>query len=266
MAKYSGLSAKKLRYYDEMGILSPRHKDPKSGYRYYTFSEFEKSILLKTMRDLDYSLDRIKKEFAQMSTERYLELLKIRNEKIAVRLQQLQQMQKFLGARILELSMLKELPKDRCFVVPIQSFRGLVYPVVNQSREGLRQQVREIEKEHNDGASIILILRVVSKENIEAGRPTDYSSLLVMLSDYTGYEDRIRIFPEQLYAACYCLSPKHKSIKDWQNLLEYIDKSGYEICGDAVKKIMIEQGLPIESDGYGSIIGIPVRKRDSEEN
>ncbi len=265
MAIYSGLSAKKLRYYDEIGILSPKHKDPKSGYRYYSFSEFEKSILLKTMRDQNFSLERIKKEFATMTAERYLELLKIRNEEIEVRIQRLQQMKRFLGARINELGVVTAMPMDRCFIVPLPSFKGVIYPIKNQSREGMRQLVKEIEKEQNDGANILLILRMVLKETIEAGRPNDYSYLFVILADFTGYEDRIVTLPDQQYAVCHCPEPKLKSLKCWQKLLAFIKESNYEICGDGIKKIVIDQGLIAGDSDYIAMLGIPVRKKDTEQ-
>ncbi len=265
MAEYSGLSAKKLRYYDEMGILSPRHKGPKSGYRYYTFTEFEKSILLKTMRDLDYSLEQIKNEFEKLTPERYLELLKYRSEDITNKVQKLQQMQRFLRGRVMELETVISMPRDRCFVTPIQSLTGIIYPIQNQSSEGLRQKIREIEKEQNDGANIALILRMISKEDLESGKLTDYSYFFVILNNFTGFEDKIQVIPEQNYAVTYCPVPKHKSSKCWKKLLGYIEESDYEICGDGIKRIVIEQGVIMESNEYVSMLGIPVKKKDSSE-
>lgn len=39
-AKLNHVSVKSLRHYDEIGLLKPRHVDPDTGYRYYSYSQF----------------------------------------------------------------------------------------------------------------------------------------------------------------------------------------------------------------------------------
>ena len=51
------LSLKALRYYDEKGILTPKAKDPFTGYRYYTGDQITVGVKISTLTGLGFSLE-----------------------------------------------------------------------------------------------------------------------------------------------------------------------------------------------------------------
>jgi DNA-binding transcriptional MerR regulator len=53
------LSAKALRLYDRLGLLTPAHVDEASGYRYYRDDQAERARLVALLRQLDMPLARI---------------------------------------------------------------------------------------------------------------------------------------------------------------------------------------------------------------
>ncbi|MGA5896545.1 MerR family transcriptional regulator [Streptomyces venetus] len=53
------LSAKALRLYDRLGLLSPAHVDEATGYRYYRAGQVERARLVAMLRQLDMPLTRI---------------------------------------------------------------------------------------------------------------------------------------------------------------------------------------------------------------
>ncbi|KAB2334798.1 MerR family transcriptional regulator [Cytobacillus depressus] len=60
LAKLAGVSARTLRYYDEIGILKPARMNS-SGYRIYGKAEIDRLQQILFYRELDVSLDNIKK-------------------------------------------------------------------------------------------------------------------------------------------------------------------------------------------------------------
>ncbi|UUX93082.1 MerR family transcriptional regulator [Methanoplanus endosymbiosus] len=56
---FTYLSQKALRLYDKKGILVPEEKDRFTGYRYYTTSQIEKALKIKTLSNLGFSLSDI---------------------------------------------------------------------------------------------------------------------------------------------------------------------------------------------------------------
>lgn len=71
------LTQKALRLYDKKGILVPKEKNGLTGYRYYTISQIETGLKIKTLSMLGFSLDQIAE---------FLESLQRKDEK---RIQQL---------------------------------------------------------------------------------------------------------------------------------------------------------------------------------
>lgn len=53
------LSAKALRLYDRLGLLTPAHVDETTGYRYYRAGQVERARLVALLRQLDMPLARI---------------------------------------------------------------------------------------------------------------------------------------------------------------------------------------------------------------
>ena len=61
MQKLTRASLRSLRYYEKLGILTPAHIDPDSGYRYYSFDQAHLVEIIMFCIELDIPL----KEFAQ---------------------------------------------------------------------------------------------------------------------------------------------------------------------------------------------------------
>jgi PPM family protein phosphatase len=59
-ARRSRLSAKALRLYDELGLLSPARVDELSGYRYYESVQLEQAQLIATLRHVGVPLATVK--------------------------------------------------------------------------------------------------------------------------------------------------------------------------------------------------------------
>jgi DNA-binding transcriptional MerR regulator len=63
LAKQTGVSAKTIRYYEEIGVLPPPKRLP-NGYRVYNENDVERLQLVAGARRLDLSLDEIKEILA----------------------------------------------------------------------------------------------------------------------------------------------------------------------------------------------------------
>lgn len=59
-SKISKLSIRTLRYYHEIGILSPSFIDNNNGYRYYDDNCIEKARIINELKKLEFSLGDIK--------------------------------------------------------------------------------------------------------------------------------------------------------------------------------------------------------------
>jgi DNA-binding transcriptional MerR regulator len=58
-ARIGSVSAKTLRYYDEIGLLKPSRTDPQTRYRYYAAEQLGDLAQITTLKDLGLSLDEV---------------------------------------------------------------------------------------------------------------------------------------------------------------------------------------------------------------
>lgn len=91
VSKIYGLSVQALRHYHKIGLVVPKSIDQETGYRYYTFDQFQFISRLKYLQSLGLSLEEIreilsdgdavklKKALTEMRAEKERELYEIRN-------------------------------------------------------------------------------------------------------------------------------------------------------------------------------------------
>lgn len=67
-SKIAQVSARLLRYYDDIGLFSPAHIDRETGYRYYTVDQLPRLNQILALRDLGLSLEQIRTMLADSVT------------------------------------------------------------------------------------------------------------------------------------------------------------------------------------------------------
>jgi DNA-binding transcriptional MerR regulator len=58
-SRIARVSARLLRFYDEIGLLAPAHADPQTGYRSYTAAQLERLNRITVLKDLGFNLDEV---------------------------------------------------------------------------------------------------------------------------------------------------------------------------------------------------------------
>ncbi|MGN1015325.1 MAG: MerR family transcriptional regulator [Butyricicoccus sp.] len=56
----TGMSTSKLRYYESLGLIQPAFLDEKTGYRYYSLSQYREIEILKLCAQMNFPLKKIK--------------------------------------------------------------------------------------------------------------------------------------------------------------------------------------------------------------
>lgn len=59
-SKICEVSAKTLRYYDEIGLIHPDDINPDNGYRYYSIHQLKNMLFINRLKGYQFSLDEIK--------------------------------------------------------------------------------------------------------------------------------------------------------------------------------------------------------------
>lgn len=82
------VSGRLLRYYDEIGLLSPEHTDPQTGYRYYSAEQLPRLNRILVLKELGLGLDQIAQLLGQhTSSEEIRGMLLLRKAQITQAMQ-----------------------------------------------------------------------------------------------------------------------------------------------------------------------------------
>jgi DNA-binding transcriptional MerR regulator len=105
-SRLTQVTVKALRHYDRLGLLTPDHIDPESGYRYYTSAQVPRLERILALKDLGFSLEQIRNLLdADLSPAQMRRMLRMKQhevrdrvteeqarlERIALRLRQVEQ-------------------------------------------------------------------------------------------------------------------------------------------------------------------------------
>lgn len=115
-----------LRYYEELGILTPK-RGP-NGYRQYSTSDLWRINVIRDLRELNFSMDKIKEYLDDRSIESTEALLQEELDIINRKISSLEELQKNVTQRLFTLTKAKQqptgliqsvvLPQRNCYVIP----------------------------------------------------------------------------------------------------------------------------------------------------
>jgi DNA-binding transcriptional MerR regulator len=100
VARLSGLTAKALRHYDSVGVLSPVSVDDATGYRRYDPSQVARARQIRVLRELKMPLDEISEILQEPESEIATDRLVAHRSRLTSQLTELQTAVYFLGKLI----------------------------------------------------------------------------------------------------------------------------------------------------------------------
>lgn len=152
-ANLARVSARVLRHYDRIGLLTPTHVDPHTGYRYYGASQLADVNRIVAMRDLGFGLAEIG-EMTQtdLTPPELRSMLTLRQERVAAELEAAEQRLRRIDARITQLeegaSSVDLVPRS----IPAQTVWTMPYETatIEEALDALSCMVRDMSEHVDD--------------------------------------------------------------------------------------------------------------------
>ena len=107
----SQVTVRTLRYYDEVGLLSPVHIDEFTGYRYYSLDQLPRLNRILALKDLGLPLEQIARILNQdLSADEIRGMLRLKQVELEDRMQEVRICMKRVEARIKLIEMEDKMP------------------------------------------------------------------------------------------------------------------------------------------------------------
>ena len=168
-SKIAQVSGRLLRYYDEIGLLSPEFTDPQTGYRYYNAHQLPRLNRILVLKELGLSLEQIARLLEQgTSTEEFRGMLTLRKAQIERTVQEEMARFRDIESRLQQLDehTQEQIPDVVLKSVPAQGYLAL--REVLPGMQSVRRLVRHI---------VATIPGIVGKNNLGTIAIVNHSSL-----------------------------------------------------------------------------------------
>lgn len=139
------VSGRLLRYYDEIGLLSPQSIDPETGYRYYSARQLPRLNRILVLKELGLSLEHIARLLDQeTSVDEIRGMLTLRKAQIEQSLQQEMERLRVVESRLQQIDTHGQMQEPDVILkaVPATSFLG--YRSVLPGMDAIQHLVRRI--------------------------------------------------------------------------------------------------------------------------
>jgi len=259
-SKISRVSAKTLRYYDQIGLIKPGYVNRESGYRYYEASQLRDMLLVSRLKQYQFSLPEIASVLAKKDNDYLVRMIK---DKKGLFLSQISSQQRILlqmGQDIEKIERRENIMKSDYLIKTVEfqprnifSLRQMMSlqdfgEVFGKLYAGLgKNQLRPAgpclavyhdEENFNREHSDIEVGTVVSESNGENIRRLD-PGLCCYAAHVGAYDD---------FSACYTA------------LAEWIEREGYTISGPPIELYVKGCEDKVNPEEYVTEIYFPIKK------
>ena len=234
-SRLTGIKRENLRYYDQIGLLSPECRG-ENGYRYYTQRQLSTAYLILSLRELGIGIEDVRKYIDRRNPENMFSLFKLQKEHI---LKEIKKLQGTIEIMELYVDMAEDALKSEENSINIEYkkkepiFLGPIVPTDNLDDSVISFYDFAAEKGIDLGYPLGTI---ISKENLESGEVLSaFQHYFKMESDHNSYK------PEGKYVVLYCRCAYGESDDLYEKLVTFIQENKLRISGHAYEEYPLNE-------------------------
>ncbi|USK26807.1 MerR family transcriptional regulator [Bacillus sp. CMF21] len=266
MAKLRGVTTETLRHYDRIDLFKPQYVDLHSGYRYYSIFQYEILGTIKELRQLGMSTDEIKDYFNERNFNKSLDFLKAKHTELVSKLNELNDLEENIRGKIEYLEHVAREKELQTVLFREIGRRKLItlHEKINNNME-LSYGVIRLENMLAEKTPILASNRlgiIISEADIRAKRFEEPSVIFVVAKNKEKTPKQYqKTVPAGLFA---CIRYNGELLwnrsESLSKVLEYINKMGYRITGDALQIMHVDITITDKPNEITFEIQVPVQK------
>lgn len=258
-AEFSRTTRDTLIHYDKIGLLTPVSRGA-NGYRYYSTGQLAVLNVIRTMQELGMPLEEIKSIKDTMTPAIVSEYFETQNMKIE------QEIERWVHAQKL-----------------LSTFRKTINSVLNVDESEITIQfmpaeaiilgdLNDYSRGRNDYDAMLSFYHTMEERypDLNLNYPVwgVFSGSRIKAGDWV-YPDRYYFYnpegqdrkPAACYAIGYLRGGYGQSYELYRKLIGFIDKNGFEICGDAYEEYPLNEVCISDDKNYLMRVMITVREK-----
>lgn len=230
ISKLYNIGVDSLRYYERLGILTPRRDT--NGYRLYDLGDLYKLNIIRDLRAIDFSMAQIKEYLDHQSIDNTLALLHEEQVFLQKNLQEIYTKQEILEERV---SSLKKSSQTQTGIFQIKELPSRFCVRLNEyitRDEQMDVLIKKLHQKHEDkirDLGNLDICAYFSMEDLKNGKSNVYNSVFFILDqDTSGCDFEL---PSGRYLSCYYRGDYSQNAERVKELYAYANKQQLQIIG-----------------------------------
>ncbi|SFG43032.1 DNA-binding transcriptional regulator, MerR family [Lachnospiraceae bacterium C7] len=262
VAKMFNISVGTIRHYVALGMLTPEYVDPDSGYRYFSYRQFEVITTIRYLRRLNMSLEEISDFLKNRDVDKILALLEAQKETIYEKRHELDLLEEKITYQI---NLIKDAQTSTTNTVeirtiPRQHVAWLKSNISPKKYYDLEPSIRQFQINETDPIVYMGKIGVgITKDHLLENKFDSYDLVFLTIAPGDTYHGNTDIW-EKCTCACLRFHGTHVDAAPWYDkLVNYIKKNGYTIDGFAREITLIDDGITNDSKNFITEIQIPIK-------
>lgn len=265
MAKFHGVSAQTLRYYDSIDLFKPLYLDETTGYRYYGIEQFGHLESILFLKGMEMSLKEIKQYFENRDLNSMIGLLEQKKEFIDDEISSLKKKKKIITAILNTVN--TYLDKDIFGKFRVQKLpkREMLFFNFNSDDFFLEHEygIKKLGMEIKDINDLYLnpFSSVIDQQDIQNENFTKFKGISLVFNENKRVKGTIPLPAGEFALVTYIGT--YKDVLDYiKKLVKWIKENNYKITGDGLVLIITDKAYSDYEYEYISEIQIPVQKNE----
>lgn len=258
-SKISRVSAKTLRYYDQIGLLKPGHVSRDSGYRYYEIAQLRDMLLISRLKQYGFSLPEVAAVLARRDDRSLAELIREKREKFLTQIADQQHVLLMMERDIEKIERCESIMQTEYVVKTVEFQPRNIYSL--RQKMGLKdfgevfgKLFAGLGRDHVQPAGPCLSIYHDEEFNREC---TDIE-VGVIVSEGEG--ENIRKLNPGLCCFATHIGPYDDFTPCYTTLAEWVEREGYTISGSPIELYVKGCEDGVKPEEYVTEIYYPIRK------
>ncbi len=258
IARLYGIGPDSLRYYEKLGLLSPRRDT--NGYRLYNLKDMYKLTVIRDLRKLDFSMAQIREFLEGQCIDNTLAQLRREQSILEEKLQEMKRRKSLIEKRIEGLEAAEKIETGTITLLEMPERRCVLLEQYITKDEEMDLVIKKLHRQHEDRIQDLgtqTIGAFFSEDVIREGIPNSYDSVFFVLEDGTGESDFV--LPAGRYASCFYRGGYEQNAEQVHRMLDYLEEAGVRASGGAFELYRIDNRDTIGEEEFLTEIQIPVK-------
>lgn len=266
------LTVQTLRFYEKMDLFVPAVKEESTGYRYYSWEQFERLRQILFLRDFGLPLKDIKHQLDIQHSAEYKLLLENCSSALERRIQSDIKLKQYIDLKIESMKLASYLPQNKTLFLLFPDRKVLKHDCAISNLSTLKKielTIIELIAKYQIKAGIDSVGQFFSPELLTNNNGELIATGLFVTEEvftddtYLSAEDNITIIPKGVYGVMYYQSSTNQSLPYIHKLLDDIERQSFIPCGNIIRTIIFDLGRSnATKDGYLACIRVLVKEKN----